>query len=110
MMGNDDNYDADLIDAGELLDDDGNIDPAAVTGRKQDGITAAVCEALRLDMAGSEKTAQSIADDVLTQYCRETIRRHMCGECSHDVETPPVRRVYRWEPVDNDGGEDDNTR
>jgi len=110
MMGNDDNYDADLIDAGELLDDDGNIDPAAVTGRKQDGITAGVCEALRLDMAGSEKTAQSIADDVLTQYCRETIRRHMCGECSHDVATPPVRRVYRWEPVANGGGEDDNTR
>jgi len=100
MMGNDDNYDADLIDAGELLDDDGNIDPAAVTGRKQDGITAAVCEALRLDMAGSEKTAQSIADDVLTQYCRETIRRHLYGECSHDVETPPVERVCRWEPVE----------
>jgi len=109
-MGNDDNYDADLIDAGELLDDDGNIDPAAVAERKQDGITAAVCEALRLDMVGTEQTAQSIADDVLTQYCRETIRRHMCGECSHDVETPPVKRVCRWEPVDNDGGEDDNTR
>jgi len=110
MMGNDDNYDADLIDAGKLLDDDGSIDPAAIAERKQDGITAAVCEALRLDMVGTEQTAQSIADDVLTQYCRETIRRHLYGECSHDVEAPSVERVCRWEPVGNDGGEDDNTR
>jgi len=110
MMGNDDNYDEDLIDAGELLDDDGNVDPAAVSSRKQDGITAAVCEALRLDMVGTEKTAQSIADDVLTQYCRETIRRHLYGECSHDVETPPVERVCRWESVEDSGDGDDNTR
>lgn len=91
-----------MIDPDRLLDDDGNIDPAALASRKQDGVTPAVCEALRLDMAGTEKTAQSVADDVLPQYSRETIRRHLYGECAHDVDTPPVRRVCRWEPVEED--------
>jgi len=85
------------IEPGELLDDGGGIDPAAVSARKQNGVSPAVCEALRLDVAGTDRSLQMITDELLPHYHRETIRRHLCGECSHDVDTPPVER--RWEPV-----------
>jgi hypothetical protein len=90
-----------MIDPDRLLDDDGNIDPAALASRKQDGLSASACAALRLDMTGTDKTTQSIADDVLPVYSRSTIGKHITGECAHDVDVPPVKRVCRWESVED---------
>lgn len=98
MIGEDERDGKDIIDAAELLDGDGNVDPAAVASRRQNGVSLAVCEALRLDVANTDVSTQSIADMVLPQYSRYTISKHIRGECSHDTDVPPVERVCRWEP------------
>jgi len=103
MTGRDNGRESGIIEPGELLDADGNIDPAAVTSRKQSGVSASVCEALRLDAAGKKITAEEIAGELLPQFCRATIGKHLRGDCSHDVDTPPVRRVSRWEVVEDNG-------
>lgn len=98
-----DETDRDTLSPGDLLDETGSVDVAAVKSLDAEVISRSTCDEWRREFADRDGVvARRFAEE--TDFVASTIREHVKGKCRHDNDEPPVEHDgYKWV---SSGGDD----